>query len=323
MSSEIDEMMSTLREHLAVKDSNGHTMVQVALIATVYFENAYRPDVRDAVVDVCEDYLQRCRSHLRWAMNMTTGQMEPFGEGIGAKPRSYIPPLPEDEVFEVMWHGAEHEDGASEFWLNAYGNERRPFVDLGYVQLSFPLLWFAENPGSLPDVLLYICGKLKPVSGYSGIGVVESYKTSAYAPLVYRWAQRFPGIEVDYPSSHLVWLLRSGRPGGGIKGVNWLTAIADRWLDELGGVDKVTTDLAALDSGFMVRRFEGGVVIQAGPRPQIGDAGRDVWPGLYVKLAKYLKPVRITDTGPFQRGGPGERFDRERSKAWLRRFDDR
>ena len=30
--------------------------------------------------------------------------------------------------------------------------------------------------------------------------------------------------------------------------------------------------------------------------PELGDTQRDLWPELYVKLAKYLKPIRVTST---------------------------
>ncbi|WP_437329053.1 hypothetical protein [Sorangium sp. So ce381] len=59
------------------------------------------------------------------------------------------------------------------------------------------------------------------------------------------------------------------------------------------------------------------------PHPQLGDAGRNVWPELFVKLSTYLKPIGITEHRPFEYGGIGPRFDLERSQAWLRRFHDR
>jgi hypothetical protein len=140
---------------------------------------------------------------------------------------------------------------------------------------------------------------------------------------VYQWAQRLPGLEVDEVTSHVNWLAEARDGGPGIKGVNWLTVLGDRFVAEVGGADKLERDLAALDRRFIVHRWDGGVMIQAGPRPELGDAQRDHWPELYVKLAKYLKPIRVTWHHAFQMGGPGERFDKARSEAWLRRFDDR
>jgi hypothetical protein len=326
MSEADGKLMDAFSGHVAVKDDEDRVVLQVALIATVYIENAHRREVKETIASCCEDYFRRCGRHLRWSLHPDTRQMEPFGSGMASRPRTWLPAIGENESFSLIYHGAASERGASDFYVEALGMERQPYEDLGFFRVAFPLLWFGENPGSLPEALLDICRKLKPLSGYGGIGVVESPDTSIssdYAPVVYEWAQRFPGLEADYPIGHSIWL-SEGRDGrGGIKGVNWLTVVGDRWLAEMGGADGVAAGLSALDSGFVVQRFEGGVLIQAGPHPELGVADLNLWPELYVKLAKYLKPIRITKHRPFQMGGPGERFDLERSRAWLRRFDDR
>jgi hypothetical protein len=327
MTHERDESTNELDECLAVKDDEGRVMLQAALLATLYFEDPYRREVREAVVSCCEDYFLQCGKHLRWALNPDTKLMEPYGKEKGSTPRVWLPPRGEDESFSFLYHGAEYERGASAFSTRALGVARRPYVVVGHFRVSFPLLWFTVEQGSLPETVLDMCRELKPVSGYAGIGVIESPDSlisKKYEPIVYGWAQRFPGLEIDYPIGHSIWLTE-GREGGkgGIKGVNWLTVVGDRWLAEMGGVNAVEADLAALDGRFIVHRFEGGIMIQAGTRPQLGDAERNVWPELYVKLAKYLKPIRITRHRPFQFSGPGLRFDLERSRAWLRRFDDR
>ncbi len=327
MTDEIEEMSEVLSEHLAVKNEEGDTVLQVALLATVYFQDPFRREVKEAVTTCAEAYLRRCGKHLRWAINPETGYPERFGKGQGSNPRAWLPDIPEDGDFTLIYHGASSKNGASAYSLRTFGSERRPYLKFGYFRVSFPLLEFADGSGALPEVLLDICRTLQPVSGYGGIGIIESPDrgiSSLLEPFVYQWALHFPGLEADYPIPHSNWL-RNGREGGrdGIKGGNWLTVIGDRYLPELGGADKVEADLAALDSQFVVRRYDGGVLIQAGPRPQLGDAPRGVWPGLYVKLARYLKPIRVIHHNAFQHGGHGERFDKANSEAWLRRFDDR
>jgi hypothetical protein len=332
MSDDTKQMMKMLDQHLSVQEYSGRTVLQVALFATVYFAEPYRRQVREAVAACCEDYFQRCGQHLRWALNPDTDLMEPFGTGKASKPRTWVPLLGEDEVCSIIYHGAEHERGASAFMLESLGTERRPYEKLGFLRVFFPLLWFAENGASLPEVLLEICRKLKPVSGYGGIGVAESPDTSVsckYEPLVYQWTQRFPGLEADYPCFHGNYMRDISRPDDwvgrrhGIKGANWLTVLGDRYLAELGGVEKVSADLAAMDSRFVVHRYEGGALIQAGPYPVLGDVQRDLWPELVVKLSKYLKPIRITTHRSFHYANPGVRFNKLTSEAWLRRFDDR
>lgn len=149
---------------------------------------------------------------------------------------------------------------------------------------------------------------------------------SEWLPSIYELAQRFPGFEADFPIDHDIWLSK-GREGGraGIKGVNWLTVLEDRWLAELGGAEEVTAHVTALDGRFIVHRFDGRLMIQAGDRPQLGDVERGAWPELYVKLAKYVKPIRITRHRPFGHAGSGPRFgnEKEEGEAWLRRFDER
>lgn len=324
---DLGELSRVLDEHLAVKDEQGHAVLQVALLATVYFPEAFRREVKEAVVTCCEAYLRRCRHHLRWTANPKTFFPEPFENSEAANPRAWVPEVPEDEDFSIIYHGNPWKNGASAYTLETLGAERQPYLDFGYFRVSFPLLEFADGSGSLQEVLLDICRTLKPWSGYAGIGLIDTQDSTTniqYQPVVYDWAQRFPGLEIDYLTSHANWLT-DGREGDrdGIKGVNWLTVVGDRYLPELGGADKVEADLAALDSQFVVRRYDGGIVIQAGPRPQLGDARRGIWPTLYVKLARYLKPIRVTKHNPFQIGRTVVPFNKENSEAWLRRFDDR
>ena len=326
MSDEIDELSELLSQQLSVKEK-GQVALQVALIATVYFEAPHRREVREAVAVCCEAYFRRWGKHLRWALHPEGKRMDRFGTTKTSNPRAWMPALGEDDRFFLIYHGAEHDGSASAFSVEASGIESRPYLVFGYLRISFPLLWLTDGSGSLPEVLLDVCRTLKPVSGYGGIGVIESPESliaSEYEPIVYHWAQRLPGLEADYPISHSIWL-PSGREGGrdGIKGGNWLTVLSDRYVAELGGVDRIEGDLKELDSRFLVHRYDDGVMIQAGPRPQLGDVERDLWPSLYVLLAKYLKPLRVTRHNAFQHGGPGVRFDKERSEAWLRRFDDR
>jgi len=124
-------------------------------------------------------------------------------------------------------------------------------------------------------------------------------------------AMRFPGLDVLCPTSDALSCT------DGIKGVNWLTVVSDPLLARLDGVDAVE---AQAGGDFTFHRYQGGAVIQAGERPQMGDRERNRWPELYIRLNALLKPIRAAKTYPFHHYGP-RRFDAERSNEWLRRFD--
>jgi len=64
-------------------------------------------------------------------------------------------------------------------------------------------------------------------------------------------------------------------------------------------------------------------MIQAGPKPQLGDVTLNRWPQHYVTLAKVLKPIQIKNHYPFHFGGKGRRMNHAITNAWLRRFDDK
>lgn len=75
---------------------------------------------------------------------------------------------------------------------------------------------------------------------------------------------------------------------------------------------------AQLGEPFLFYEYEGGLVIQAGKMPQLGDTNRQLSIAEYERLARVLKPIRVTDHESFPAWSG---FDAERTAAWLARFD--
>jgi hypothetical protein len=135
-----------------------------------------------------------------------------------------------------------------------------------------------------------------------------------YQKAVRAIGERFPGLEVESAP------ITTNHIGSGIKGVNWLTVLSDRWIDKLGGLDYLRIRLN--ESHFYFYLFDGGLVIQAGPRPEMGDVAANFWPEQYVTLAKVLKPIQIANHYPMHFGGTGG-LDHQATMAWINRFDGR
>lgn len=317
------ELIKLASRHLSVNDESGRTVLAIGLKATLFLEHGCDGAIRAAVASCCNKYEALQGRHLRWALSPDTGVMEPFGAGKGRMLEDWLPSLPDGSEYYILLHGAADERGASAFYFEALGI---PWA-LSYVRISIPVPATVDECIAFHDFLIDVCRSLCPVSGYAGISVIESPDSMIsvdYEPVVYQWAQRFPGLEADYPSSHVTWLCK-GREGSrpGIKGVNWITILSTSWVEEMGGMPELSTKVPALDPRLSVSPYECGVLIRAGDSPQLGDAERDSWPELYVKLSKYLRPIRISQHRPFHHDNGGIRFDRQRSEAWLRRFDER
>jgi hypothetical protein len=314
MNDYLDENEPDLSKLLCIQDADGHPALKIGLLATVFFEQAWTRPVREAVTDVAESYIQEFREHLRWARHPKTANIHPINSKRVRRPREWLPQHEDGKSWYFGFHGGEGNEAVSDFQVSAYGPNDAWKDGLGFFQVYLPLLWFAEHPGTFPELVLRICQRIKPVSGYGGIGLLERLDIRARhraESMVQPLATRFPGLEIEsFTASAL-----SVREG--IKGVNWLTILGERWLEAAGGLDYLR---ARLDDNFTFSRYDGGLMIQAGPKPQIGDAEMNRWPKHYITLAKVLKKIHVTDHWAFHFGGPG-RMDHDASLAWIFRFD--
>ena len=304
----------SVEQKLTVTDDENRVVVRIALFCTLYFENGYVTEVRERVADCFADYFKLCGSHLNWVKNPTTYKWHRVNSSTLPAMKNWLLKLDPNDCYVLDFHGDEDEYVASQFCVSALG-AREWEQEMSYFKAVLPITWFADHPGSFPAFALNFCRKLRPVSGYGGLGIIDSASgmlLNEYEPTVTRIAQQFPGLEVDYPYFHTLHL------NDGIKGVNWLTILGDRWLAEVGGVVALRAKLSA---DFVFHEFPGGIVIQAGSRPQMGDSAKNRLPELYVQLNAVLKPIRIKSHYAFHHAGEGQRLNLSASEKWLSRFD--
>ena len=309
--------LSDLAKLLYIRDKDGHPALRVGLLATMFVAESWTRPVREAVAEVAEEYIGQFRDHLRWAQSPTS-YFHPIDSGEVPFPREWLPQHEDGQEWQLGFHGGAGDEAASEFQVSAYGSDSVK-KGRGYFQFYLPLTWFEEHPGTtFSGLVLGFARRLRPLSGYAGIGIFEILDLDArqaFQSTVRQLAERFPGLEVENPILHEIYL------DNGIKGVNWLTLLGDRWVKEIGGLDYLKIRLG---DEFKLSPYDGGLMIQAGPRPEIGDVTTNRWPRHYVTLAKVLKPIQIKEHGAFHFGDPTgsqKPMDHEASLAWLFRFD--
>ncbi len=309
--------VSKLAKLLCIRDKDGRPVLRIGLLATLFFTEPWTRPVREAVTGAAEAYIRQFRDYLQWAED-SSSYIHPIDSSKVLFPREWLPQHGDGESWQFGFHGGESDEAASEFQVSGYGSDNVN-KGRGFFQFYLPLTWFTEHPEStFSDLVLSFANRLHPLSGYAGIGVLESIDFDARqesGETVRKIAERFPGLEIEHCIGHTIYAEK------GIKGVNWLTLLGDRWVQEIGGLDYLRIRLG---EDFKLTPYEGGLMIQAGPKPQIGDVTTNRWPEHYVTLAKVLKPIQVKVHGAFHRGDPmgkQKRMDHEASLAWLFRFD--
>lgn len=309
-----DETNPERIESLLTITDGTRVVIKACLVATIYYYGGHVPERQNAVVGFVNTFQTLCGSSLRWAKHPSTFRFSSI-ESQKVPPLSdWLAQLQPNAGWEYELRGGDSPDDATSVSIEAVGRPYRGFSDLSYIKFSLPMTWFVSHKGSFQELLLSACSAAHPEHGYGGLGLNESPKLAIkvrYEPTVYSIALRFPGLEVDEPTSHLNFLQN------GIKGGNWLTVLSDPYVQELGGLSQLENNLG---NKFLIRSYQGGIIIQTGARPQMGDTEKGQIPGDYVRLAAVLKPIRVKEHGPFHHIGP-DRFDREASEAWLARFD--
>lgn len=309
----LQESDQDVLKKLCVKDSKGHIMVAVGLLATVYFDEAWTRAKREIAAGLARDYVTRFGKHLRFIQDKK-GKNHPMDANRVPVPWDWVPNHPDRKNWSFSLNSGATACEAGEYTISCLGSDTIS-KGLGFFHVSFPLDCFVHEQGGFRSYLLDVCEKLKPLSGYGGLGIIEPIDIFAGEPqqaLVRAIAERFPGLEVEGRASHSICL------ENGIKGVNWLTVLGDRWIQEMGGLDYLRLWVT---EACTLYPYPGGVVIQAGARPELGDVQANRWPTHYAKLARALKKIRVKDHYPFHFGG-ANRFDHEATMKWINRFDD-
>jgi hypothetical protein len=294
----------------------GRVRCCVGLLATFYFVNGDRPDVRDRVALAYEAYRTAIGDKLVWGADPKTGRPKKIAGTQHGDVRSWAPKVAPHEELEFVFHGGKDKNDADAYMTQALAfGPRRP-GKLSYFTFTVPLAWLvAHSLDGFVKLVLDVCGILQPEHGYAGFGIIPHAMergNSGTMTVVAGFARRFLGLEVDIPVDHAFELSR--KPA--IKGVNWLTVLGRSWVEKFGGDAAL---LSALGQGPTVHSFDGGVVVQAGPRPLLGDRNRNETLDTYRQVAKVLKPIRAEDIGSI---APGYGFDAEQTTAWLHRFDE-
>lgn len=303
--------------------------VRLGLVCALFLRDPHCAENRLALAQCADQYQQLAAGHLHSYIK-PDGVLKdrPYPDG-GVDLTAYIQSsLPLIKEFSPSFFGDKDPYVASHYGLeiSARGTKDSPVRDVpAYFHAVLPVSWLAgkEQQRAYQNLVHGWCKLLKPFYGYAGFGAIQSLhdiQKTRSNHLVFPLAQRFPGLEVGDPGAVARGLGRKERHMK-IKGVNWLTAVDDLCLEPIGGREAL---LASLGPAFITYEYEGGVLIQAGPTPQLGDKNTGHIPQYYQTLSQRLKPIRMVFSPKhsilisLNKDG---KTNSERSNEWLARFD--
>jgi len=299
---------------IKVYDNNGKLAACLAMGVTLYFDKTYSKQIRSKVAKCIEQYLSLTRAYLRWYY-LDDNKRRDMQVNPTLSVMKIVERLDEYDSFFCEFTGADDMEQASPFNLSALLHFKTKFDEIGFLTASVPFAFLEQQPpGFFKKLVHQWCQQICPLHGYSGIYVAFSAEQGAAMgsePLIYPLLKRFPGIEINASATVSVFFKQ------GIKGVNWLTVLSDKYVERLGGVEALQK---GLDETCPLYTYPGGVVIQAGPYPQLGDLEQGINLKEYQKVYRLVKPVQEDYKSTIMKtpeGVDGKAFAQE----WLHRFE--
>jgi hypothetical protein len=303
---------------LTIENEDGEVSVRIGLRMTFYLRDPAGLETRRRLAHLADDYLEENRERLRIERTLHGKWRRPADQPFVAFLDQYYT---DEESFEITLSSAARHQLADGYTFKALASSRHDVAgdpyDYAYASHTYPLEWLdSQAEAGFQTRFVALARALEPVSGYAGFSIIlptDSSRADQVKGLAYPLLMRFPGLDLDLPAV-LSWNLKED-----VKGAHWLTILTDAQLERLGGRDQV---LSHLDDAFGIETFPGGIVVRAGPVPQLGDVNRNRIPMHYKKLGELLAPIRAKEIRTFcYIGAPDTARCKEKSQEWFARFD--
>lgn len=186
--------------------------------------------------------------------------------------------------------------------------------DMGYVRLILPISFIEASVADFLDLAMSM-GKMSSYNfGQAGYAINWNHlgkNQRGVLRTMNSLANHYPGLDIAHP------FCTKYIGSKGIKCANWLTFLSADYCDRLGSVSSIKM---SLDKNIVIQdTYGGGVMIQAGPSPEIGDVNRQRNVPYYHEAGRLLAPIRCKEHPPIF--GPQGFGDKELTEQWLSRFD--
>ena len=296
-------------------DDKKRYLTRLGLVMTFFFKNGYTPEKKAAILRCYRRFRELYAGKLKFHSHEFDG-MKKYSEENIAKIEKKIEESGGDDP--VGWHisDAKNKDEAPEYLMDCLNSDESDGAwGTAYLSLYLPwnILFSAEGKQEFQEWVQYLCQELEPDHGDCGYTLVMPRDYYLFMPQECELAQRYPAMVVN-STVHMA----SSEYENAIRSVQWLTFLADRYIERLGGETHVRKILSA-DPEITLTRYPGGLIIQAGDYP---DLTPGTPPESYYRINELIRPIRyvIKKDDSLHFCGEGH-FTEETSRQWYERYD--
>ncbi len=309
---------------VGIASDRGVPMLRFGHYIDFALQKATSLEMREAMADVILEYRQIFNEKLthyiphngRKLSTLRGVDYDSYIRELARKPDD----VKNDDGFEATLFGYPYGgdlDDPTIYYAEAIGEtETREFSSISiYMPASWPESVGYEHYRSL---ISNWCEKLKPAYGTAGLSILfnEGRQGLSDRLLAFPIARRFPGLDVP---EHSRWYVRMNRLRiRAIRTINWLTFIDNGLVSELGGHTKLVEDLG---TSCPIYPYSGGIIVQAGERPELGDVNRGVIPKAYQHVSRVMQPIRFNEHQRPLIDAPPPLDSLEETINWVKRFD--
>lgn len=292
---------------------------------TLYFKGGHTVELREAICKCFDAYEAIAKEHLTWLWRDSPP------EGPGKLVYSKAPPLrtmmtkmgPDDHL-SFAYTGGEKAHDASP-WRFFVSGLREWQAKLGWNGLdslvfSVPKEVIEQNPTLFQRLFLDFAKLLRAEHGHAGF----AFNLSIVRPLENEATEAVMVSKMAGLDAGRAGIIRSWHEEGiddHLVNIGWLTAINESMVEKAGGLEALRSELPG--SWFAKYSYGNGIVIQAGPEPEIATTELDPKPSIYVLQAMALRSVRMLTGSDLHQGSQdGEpKLTGLAATDWFMRFD--
>ncbi len=307
---------------------NGKPALKIACRAIFFFDGGGTVEKRLAAFGILADYALRYREHLSHVQHAAKGRPKIVlidWDTLKSDGEARIAELPAEKACDIGLFGPPFNldnGGIAQFGgsISAYKPDELMRTDISYLNFSISHTALVDDGfGDFIALVRDACERLKPLHGLAGPSIQfdRIYQSTAAEVYAFPLLKRFPGLHCSLDNAFVV--KAQGTSNDQIFTTNWLTVLSDRVLARSTDAAAAVTALPA--DTCPVHRYDGGLLIQAGPHPQLGDVNRGLVLDDYRRVAQAVKPLRFEEyrLGILPVEAPLDSL--EETLKWIRRFD--